>query len=90
MPRKMSKKEVEVAQWLHIVYERASQIGDKIDPKRRRKTSTVRNVDTIARLAGEAFMYVTGKHVSQVTIFELNTVAPAQWTKEVADWTEKL
>jgi len=90
MPRKMSKKEVETAQWLKIVYDGSCRVGDEIDPKRQRKTSTIRHVDTIARLASEAFVYLTGKSPNEVSIVELNTIRPAPWTKEVEDFTEKL
>jgi len=78
----MTTKQLAMAQYLLGVYERANQYGDEIDPKRTHKDILANSLDRIAYNAGHAFVTLTGKHPTAVTIFELSTIKPAPWAKK--------
>lgn len=77
----MTKKQLALAQFLLNTATRANALADELDPKRTRRSSLARKLDGIAHHASAAFSELTGRHVVNVTIFELNSVAPAEWTK---------
>lgn len=54
----LTKAEKYRAQFLLHTYRRANEIGDELDPKR----DYTNRYDTIAMLAAEEFMILTGEH----------------------------
>jgi hypothetical protein len=77
----MTKEQLALAQFLYNVVTRGNALDDELDPKRTRENSLARHLDGAASHASDAFFELTGRRVTDVTIFELNIETPAEWTK---------
>jgi len=83
----MTKQELELAQYLYGVYERAGwqlpKLPAMVDCHGDYGTieSVADRVHTIRDMANRAFAELTGKFPGEVSEVELSTVHPAPWTK---------
>lgn len=76
---RLTKKQIEVAAFLHNTCKRAQDLANDFDPKRLRENAVARRLDAIARNADDAFYDLTGRPCRRVTLVELNTETPAAW-----------
>jgi hypothetical protein len=83
----VTRRELEIAQFLLGTYTRAQQLADKVDPRRAFRNEHARELDGIAARAGDAFSALVGRAARHVEITELNTLTPAEWTK--LSWRER-
>lgn len=88
--KRMTKRELALAQFLVGTLHRANQIADELDPERNRSKpdkrkfpncdrDTVGEIDRIGAVAFRALLKLTGRVV--ISEHELNTEHPAEWTK---------
>lgn len=77
----MTARELAQAQFLLDTYQKANKFSDEVDPRRKE----VNALDNIASMACSAFLALvqSKKHPSEVSMTELSTVDPAEWTKKI-------
>jgi hypothetical protein len=79
----MTKKQLELAQFLLSTSDDATRLANEFDPEHRRESSIAIRLDNISASARNAFVELTGRHVTKVQLFELSTENPAEWTRSV-------
>ena len=82
----MSKRDLELAQFFLITYQSAHAHAEQLDPHRTCGSFVVRKLDAILIKAASGFMDITGRVPREVSLHDLNTSTPAEWTKWVKPW----
>lgn len=77
----MTKKELEIAQFLHGIAIRAEKLAKDIDPKMAGESLLACQLDALRTKAAYTFSLLVGRQVSRVASVELNTESPAPWTR---------
>ena len=81
----MTKKELEIAQYLHHTATRAEKLANDVDPKMKRESLLAVSLDSLRKRSRHAFSQLVGRTVEDVDSSELNTNSPAAWTRQAKD-----
>jgi len=81
----VTKKELEIAQFLHHVATRAEILANAVDPKMEHESILGNQLDALRTKARYTFSSLVGRQVDEVDSVELNTESPAKWTKAKPD-----
>ncbi len=90
MPHKMTPEELELAQFALNAFQRAQQLADRTDPKRKRLGAIAHRLDGVAHHAADLYLALTGRIASgRESLVDLNTEHPAPWTRTVTQYLDK-